>query len=120
MQNSINIHHQCLKLKANGIIRYAKLSEIVYLKGDDNYTSCVMNDLSEYSICQTLHSYEMILGAYFLRCHKSFLVNSIYIREINKREHQVILTTGLKLPCSRMGIKILERKMETTTLIDQL
>jgi len=105
----------CLKLQSNGIIRFVTFSEILYLKADDNYTSCLLNDHALYIMCQTLQSFEVILGNQFYRCHKSYLVNTKYIREINKRNHAVILTTGEKLPFSRKKAKILEEKMKLKT-----
>ena len=94
----INTQHHCLKLQANGIIRFVTLSEIVYLKADDNYTCFVLNDLSQYIMCKTLQNFETTLGYLFFRAHKSYLINTIYIRGINKRDYQKILSSGEKLP----------------------
>ena len=110
-----NIKPHCLKLQSNGIIRFVTISEIVYFKADNNYTCCVLNDLSVYTMCQTLHSFEAVLGNQFYRCHKSYLVNTKYIREINKRNHEVILNTGEILPFSRKKAKVLEEKLKIET-----
>jgi DNA-binding LytR/AlgR family response regulator len=110
--------HHCYKLQANGIIRLATLSEIVYLKAKVNYTCFVLKDLSQFTMCQTLLNFEIELGHLFFRCHKSYLINMIYIREINKRNHQVILTTGEAIPFSRNKAKILEDKMKIRTVLN--
>ena len=110
-----NIKPEFLKLQSNGVIRFVTLSEIVYLKSDDNYSCCILKDLSEFTIYQTLQNFETIFGHLFFRCHKSYLINTIYIREINKRSHQVILTTGITLPFSRSRAKLLEEKMKIKT-----
>jgi len=109
---------QNLKLKSNGIIRFVTVQEIVFLKADRNYTCCFLADLSEFTVCQSLQNFESILGQQFFRCHKSYLINTIFIREINKRNHQVILTTGEKLPFSRNRSKMLEEKMKTKTSLN--
>lgn len=113
----MNTQHQFLKLQANGITRFATFAEIVYLKADDNYTCFILKDLSQFTMCQTLLNYETVLGRLFFRCHKTYIVNFEYIREINKRNHQIILTTGETIPFSRNKSKILEDKMEIKSLL---
>jgi len=114
----INAQHHCLKLQSNGIIRYATYSEIVYLKVDDNYTCFVLKDLSQFTMCHTLLNFESELGQLFFRCHKSYLINTIYIREVNKRNHEILLTTGEIIPFSRNKSKMLEEKMEKKTSLN--
>jgi len=119
MQELITIaKHHCLKLQANGIIRFATNTEIVYLKAEDNYTCFKLKDLSQFTMCKSLQNYEAELGHLFYRCHKTYLVNSIYIREINKRNHQILLTTGESIPYSRSKSKILEDKMKIRTVLN--
>lgn len=110
--------HHCLKLQTCGIIRFVPYSEIVYLKADDNYTYVVMSNLSRYTICRTLQNFETLLGHLFFRCHKTYLVNSEYIREINKRSHYILLNTGESIPYSRNKTKILEEKMKIQTSLN--
>lgn len=113
-----NAQHHCLKLQSGGIIRFATHSEIVYLRAEDNYTCFVLKDLSQFTMCKTLLNFESMLGHLFLRCHKTYLVNSIYIREINKRNHQILLTTGEAIPYSRNKAKSLEDKMKIRTVLN--
>jgi two-component system LytT family response regulator len=111
----INKQLQRLKLQANGIVRYPYLSEVVYLKGDGNYTSIILNDLSEYTKCKILKNYETELGCLFFRCHKTFLINYDYIKEINKKNLNILLTTGDKIPISRNKARTLEKIMKIKT-----
>ena len=106
---------QNLKLKSNGIIRFVTLSDILYLKADDNYTNCLLNDHTLFTKCQTLQSFELVLGNQFYRFHKSYIVNIKYIKEIDKRNHVVILNNGQILPFSRKKVKVLEEKMKINT-----
>lgn len=108
----MKMQHQFLKLQANGIVRFATFSEIIYLKADDNYTCFVLRDLSQYTMCQTLLNFEMELGHLFIRCHKSYLINMIHIKEINKRKHQILLSTGEMIPFSRNKSRMIEEKMK--------
>jgi DNA-binding LytR/AlgR family response regulator len=105
--------HKLLKLKTNGIIRFATFAEIIYLKADGNYTCFVLRDATTYTMCHTLMNFELELGYPFFRCHKSYLINIIYIREINKRTYQVMLTTGDAIPFSRSKAKMIEEKMKS-------
>jgi len=103
--------HHSLKLHSGGMVRYATFSEIVYLKADDNYTCIVLNDLSQYIMCKTLLNFEKKLGHIFFRCHKTFLVNPVFIKGIDTRNHQILLTTGEIIPYSRNKARILKEKM---------
>lgn len=111
----MKMEHQILKIQTNGIIRFARFAEIIYLKADGNYTCFVLKDLSQYTICQSLVNFELELGQSFFRCHKSYLINTSYIREINKRKYHVLLTTGDTIPFSRSKSKIIEEKMKIKT-----
>jgi DNA-binding LytR/AlgR family response regulator len=100
-----------LKLRSGGIIRFANFSEIVYLKADDHYTCFVLRDLSHFIMFKSLQNFETELGHLFFRCHKTYLVNSAYILEINKRNRQILLTTGETIPYSRNKTKLLQEKL---------
>ena len=113
-----NSQHNCYKLQTNGIIRFATFSEIVYLKADDHYTCFVLRDLSHFIMFKSLQNFETELGHLFFRCHKTYLVNSVYIHEINKRNRQILLTTGETIPYSRNKTKLLQEKL-TASLNNQ-
>lgn len=113
---NINKKNEPLKLQGNGIVRFASSSEIVYLKADDNYTLLVLNDGSTFTVCKTLLIFEIVLGFQFFRCHKSFLINNIYIKEMNKRSHHIILTIGEKIPYSKKKSKQIEEMMQNKDL----
>jgi DNA-binding LytR/AlgR family response regulator len=108
-----NVQHHCLKLQSGGIIRFATLFEIVYLKSDRNYTRIILNDLTQYIMCKNLLNFETELGYLFIRCHKTYLVNYLYIKEINTRNRHILLNTGISIPFSKNKSKILEEKLKT-------
>lgn len=105
-----------LKLQSKGIVKYARLSEIVYIKADDNYTCFVLNDSTKFIMCRSLQTYETSIGSLFFRCHKSFLINLSYVKAINKRSSQILLSNGEALPYSRSKIKFLEERMQTMAM----
>ncbi len=114
----INSQYPCLKLQSKGIIRFLPLSEILYLKSVGNYTCIIMKDPFKYTMPKTLQSFETQLGNHFFRCHKSYLINTVFICEINMRNRYILLTTGEKIPFSRNKSKILEKKMEIQTSLN--
>lgn len=112
-----NTKNHCLKLQSDGITRYTTILEIVYLKSEGNYTIIILNDLSQYTMRKTLLNFETVLGRLFLRCHRTFLVNPVFIKEINTRHHQILLTTGETIPYSRNKARILDEKMIIKTAL---
>lgn len=77
-----------------------KIKEIVYIEGDRNYQKVVLKDKSYQNIRVPLGSLEEKLHDYgFIRIHKGYLVNYLYIRSIEGEE--VYLTTGISLPMSK-------------------
>ena len=77
-----------------------KVSEIVYIEGDRNYQKVVLRDGSSQNVRIQLGSLEEKLQKHgFIRIHKGYLLNHLYIRSITGDE--VLLTTGSKLPMSK-------------------
>ena len=77
-----------------------KINEIVYIEGDRNYQKVVLKDGSFQNIRIPLGSLEEKLFKHgFIRIHKGYLVNHLYIRSIGTDE--VLLTTGPSLPMSK-------------------
>ena len=77
-----------------------KINEIVYIEGDRNYQKVVLKDGSSQNIRIPLGSLEEKLYKHgFIRIHKGYLVNYLYIRSIGTDE--VLLTSGSSLPMSK-------------------
>ena len=77
-----------------------KINEIVFIEGDRNYQKVVLRDSTSQNIRIPLGELEGRLVNYgFLRIHKGYLVNYLYIRSILGDE--VVLTSGKKLPMSK-------------------
>ena len=77
-----------------------KVNEIVYIEGDRNYQRVVLRDGSSQNIRIQLGALEERLKKFgFIRIHKGYLLNHLYIRSITGDE--VILTSGTALPMSK-------------------
>ena len=77
-----------------------KIKEIVYIEGDRNYQTVVLKDKTKQSIRVPLGSLEEKLKAHgFIRIHKGYLLNYLYIRSIEGEE--IYLTTGASLPMAK-------------------
>ena len=77
-----------------------KIKEIVYIEGDRNYQKVVLKDKSSQNIRAAMGQLEDKLREHgFIRIHKGYLLNYLYIRSIANDE--VYLTTGISLPMSK-------------------
>ena len=77
-----------------------KIKEIVYIEGDRNYQKVVLKDKTSQNIRVALGSLEEKLREHgFIRIHKGYLLNYLFIRSIANDE--VYLTTGISLPMSK-------------------
>lgn len=74
---------------------------IVRLEGEGNYTRFFLSDGRKHISSKTMKEYEeILLQHYFLRIHKSHLVNKNFIDQFNN-EGSVILKDKTQLPVSR-------------------
>ena len=77
-----------------------RITEIVYVEGDRNYQRIVLKDGSSQNVRIPLGELEQKLNEYgFIRIHKGYLVNCLYIRSIGTAE--ILLTSGSSLPMSK-------------------
>ena len=80
-----------------------ELEDVLYLEGDDNYTSFYLNKQKKLIVSKTLKEYESLLGDLgFFRIHKSSIINLIHLKNISKENGlDVIMSDGRALPVSR-------------------
>jgi len=90
-----------LVLKTTDNIHLVKTEKIIYCESDNNYTRFYLQNKQKILVSKTLKEYEEILEPFhFLRIHQSYLINMSFLEQINKRENQVVLADGIKLPVS--------------------
>lgn len=82
--------------------------EIWYLESDKRQVR-VVAEREEYLYYGKLEEAEKELGDGFLRCHRSFLVNTAQIRKYSGEE--IVLRNGKVLPISRTFAKEVKRKL---------
>ncbi|MDN3688621.1 LytR/AlgR family response regulator transcription factor [Cyclobacterium jeungdonense] len=76
-------------IRDKGCLTKIAYADIIYLKGDGNYTTLVTKEKS-FSLRNILKEFEEILPTdLFLRIHKSFIVNLEEIRTISPKEVSV-------------------------------
>lgn len=64
---------------------YIAPEEIVYISGENNYSSFYLMDGREIVVSKTLKEFEDLLCTHqFFRAHKSYLINLNYIKKLNK------------------------------------
>ncbi len=71
------------------------IDNILYLSGENNYTSFHFLKHREVMVTKTLKDYEEILEPFgFMRIHKSTLVNLMHVKKIMKGENPSLLITN--------------------------
>lgn len=73
-----------LPIKTGNSIRLMDFEDIVYLKAADKYVRIFANDGKDYLSERSLSLLVAQLPTNFIRVHRSFIINSSYIQEIQK------------------------------------
>lgn len=81
------------------------LRSILYFQSDLKYVNIHLRSGSVERVYTKLSEIEGRLKSDFLRIHKSYIVNTMYIRTIEKSEKLVILQNGESLPVSDANYK---------------
>lgn len=95
-------------------LEYVNTSEIIYLKGEGNYTTIFLKNSKKFFVAKTLKDYESMLceeQTPFFRIHKAFIVNINYIKTIDRGDETfILLKDDTRLEVSRRKkMTLLER-----------
>lgn len=84
-------------------LQFIKVTDILYLSSDGNYTTIYLNDKQKIVSSKNLGDYESLLdNLHFFRIHHSTIINLSHIKEYLKGEGgSVILTDGSELDVSK-------------------
>ncbi|KOY86142.1 hypothetical protein AD998_08270 [bacterium 336/3] len=64
---------------------FVNITDIIYCKGDDNYTVFYMQNGEKHIVSKTLKEYERMLPSqYFIRIHRSYLIQISYMKKYLK------------------------------------
>lgn len=80
------------------------VDKILYCHGDGEgpYIQIVIDDDKKYSACGSMSVIENLLSdEYFLRCHKSWLVNIKKVGHYSSREKIIVMKNKKRVPVSR-------------------
>ena len=82
------------------------LDQILYLEGDVNYTSFHFQSRKRTIIAHSLKHFEAdLLPRGFLRIHRSYIVNSRFVKSANLLESTLMLKDGTVLKVARRRVK---------------
>jgi len=103
-----------LIIKSIRSTRFLSIDNIVYVVADNNYSKIILADQSDILVTMTLKDVEKTLQAYdYIRCHKSYLVNIEYIKELYCKDTFMLkLSNKHKIPVSREGLKRLKKVLK--------
>lgn len=73
-----------IPVKIGDRIVFVRLDEVSYLQADEKYVSLVTKHAKSYILDSSLKKLEEKLPAYFIRVHKSYLINKNLLKEIRK------------------------------------
>lgn len=80
---------------------YLSLKDILFIEGDRNYSNIYLTNNKKELVSKTLSNLEELLeDKGFFRCHKSFLVNKLHIKNDSK-SFEIQLTNNITIPISR-------------------
>lgn len=99
---------------------YITLSDLIYLKGDRNY-SILFCQQREEPISKNLKIiHQNLPQKYFVRIHKSYIINIKYLEKVDKANRMVIIKRSgvlVSLPCSLSYMKPLMEHLDKYKLI---
>ncbi|NMH27840.1 LytR/AlgR family response regulator transcription factor [Flavobacterium silvaticum] len=99
-------------------IYYVPIEDILYIHGENNYSTFHLADQQKIVVSKTLKEYESTLPEQdFFRIHKSFLININHLHKINKGiELQAVMKDGKHIEVSTRRKTDFIKKMERFNL----
>lgn len=82
---------------------FIEIDDILYCQSQNNYTYLFLKENKRVILSKTLKEFENLLEKYFfLRIHKSYLINPNYIKKYNRNDGgYLVMTDGQSIPVSR-------------------
>lgn len=112
-RNSTNIT-KSICIKSYSDYQFVNLQDVAYLKADNNTTDIQMYNGKTVNAYKTLKHFESTLPFYFLRIHKSYIVNINHVSRIHFSKSKCYLNYNEILPFSlsyRDNIDVIVRKI---------
>jgi len=102
--NSISNKNQLrIAIVANKETLFLSPETILFCKSDNNYTTFYLNNGQKHLSSKPIFEYDELLGTHgFIRCHQSYLVNSVFIKSWIKTDgDRLLLEGGHEIPVAR-------------------
>jgi two-component system LytT family response regulator len=92
-----------LLLNTANTVKLINHQQIIFIEADDNYSKIYLDDHTQFRLSKTLGLVEEeINNEMFFRCHRTYLVNVFFIKEISKGDEMCItLKDGNKIPLAK-------------------
>lgn len=112
---------ECLKITTSNEIIRIPIDEIVFIKGDGNYSDIYLCNGKEENVLAQLHNVMEMLGTIkntpFCRVGKSFIVNKNFIFKVNPGLQKLLLSSSklekdIQLKVSKEALKTLKKDLE--------
>lgn len=100
----IEINDTSFIIETEKFIKALKIVDILFFKADGCYSEINMITNDKIIIAKTLKEIQTNFHEkHFCRCHKSYLINMRYFKELkkNSKDRLVILTNGMSIPVSQ-------------------
>ncbi len=121
MQSNKVYNMEWLNISTNNEIIRIPTEEIVFIKGDGNYSDVFLQNGKKENVLAQLHSLEeklfSIKDCTFFRVGKSFIINKNFIYKVNPGVQKLILASSklagdIHLKLSKEALKELKAKLE--------
>jgi two-component system LytT family response regulator len=99
-QKSISEQNK-IAFKTHSRIEYIKPTHIIGVKGEGNYSTIFSLNKKKITVTKGIKQIEKLLNeSYFIKTHKSYILNKTYIERFIKEEECFEMTDGTKIPLS--------------------
>lgn len=98
---------QTVSLTSKGEIHFINITEILYLQAEGRYTAVFTTDNRSFIQTKHLGAFEKELANHpFLRVHKSYIVNTLHVKSVNKQTGKIKLSNGTEIAVSKRNLSL--------------
>ncbi|MCY1720732.1 LytTR family DNA-binding domain-containing protein [Prolixibacteraceae bacterium Z1-6] len=115
-RNMLQPENPRIGLPTGDRIEFVQMSDIIYCKGEGNYTHIYMEGQKHLLVAKTLVEFEELLSEYsFVRAHKSYLVNLKHVSAYLKTDGGMLrLSNGDMIMISRRRREFVREKLRAS------
>jgi DNA-binding LytR/AlgR family response regulator len=107
----LSVFSDSIFIKSNNRYIKTNIKEIIYLQSQDKYVELITIDQKRFVVRSSLESFLLKFAPFnFIRVHKSYAINPVYLEEING---SVIVVNKTEIPIGRSYRDGLIRHIDT-------